>query len=156
MRLFRHWKMILGLMAIFGAGVGTGGIGTLLVLHHIFTRPEPTQRWAEARLKEMEKRLKLTPEQQAKIRPIVEKAARQFRDIGAEAFDKIIFTAGKTHEEVAKELTPVQQVEFRKMRQQVINTLRELAQREINVKASGKRDAAPVRPEMDVPAKVDK
>lgn len=156
MRFLRHWKMILGLMAIFGTGVGTGGVGTLVVLHRVFTSPVPTQHWANARLADLEQKLKLTPEQKAKIRPIVENAARRFREIGAEAFDKIIATANATHDEVAKELTPEQQAEFNKLRPQIIAALRELAQREISVKAHGKRSAAPERPESEVPAKVDK
>lgn len=154
-RLFRHWKMILGLMAIFGTGVGTGGVGTLVVLHRVFTSPVPTQHWADARLSELEARLRLTPEQKAMIRPIVEKAARRFREIGGEAFDKIIATAQEAHAEVAKELTPEQKAEFNRLRPQVIAALRELAQREISVKAHGRRSEAPVRPELDVPAKVD-
>ena len=166
MRFLRHWKMILGLMALFGAGVGTGGIGTLVVLHRVFTSPEPVQRWTDARLWEMEQKLKLTPEQKAKVRPMIESAARRFREIGGEAFEKIIATAEQTHDEVAKELTAEQQAEFQKMRPQVIAKLRELAQREISVKAHGERSPGPQRPEFETssesvspppapPAKVD-
>jgi hypothetical protein len=158
--------MILGLLALFGAGVGTGGIGTIMVLHRVFTSPEPVQRWTDARLWELEQKLKLTPEQKTKIRPMVESAARRFREIGGEAFEKIIATAEQTHDEVAKELTADQQAEFRKMRPQIIAKLRELAQREISVKAHGKRSPGPQRPKMetsdesvpppaDLPAKVD-
>jgi hypothetical protein len=152
MRILRHWKMIIGLMAIFGAGVGTGGVGTLVVLRRVFTTPEPVQRWVDARVRELESKLKLTPEQKLRIRPIIEKAGGRFRDIGAEAFGKIMATAGQTHDEVAQELTPAQQIEFKKMRQQVIARLRELAQREINVKAHGNRSPGPQRPDLETPA----
>lgn len=157
MSILRHWKMIVGLMAIFGTGVGTGGVGTLVVLHKVFTSPVATQRWTDSKLTDLEEKLKLTAEQKRRIRPIVEKAARRFREIGGEAFDKIIATAEQTHAEVAKELTPEQQPEFNRMRPKVIAALRELAQREISVKANDKKEksATSPLPDLSVPAKVD-
>lgn len=134
MRLLRHWKMILGLGAIFGAGVGTGAVGAVTLIIHIVTKPEPVKQWVDARLKELDARLKLTPEQREKIRPIVEKASARFRQIGAMAFDEIIVTARETHEEVARELSPEQRSEFNRYRQEVIAKLRELAQKEIVMK----------------------
>lgn len=155
MILFRHWKMIIGLMAIFGAGVGTGGVGTILLLQRVFSSPVATQRWADDKLADLDHKLKLSPEQKTKIRPIIVAAAERLRAIGGEAFDKIITTAEQAHADVAKELTPEQKVEFNKLRKQVINSLRELSQREISVKGSGKHGAAPARPETEIPAKVD-
>ena len=155
MRFLRHWKMILGLLAIFVAGVGTGGVGTIVVLHRVFTKPVVSRNWADARLRDLETRLKLTPEQKERIKPIAERTADRFRAIGGEAFEKILVTARETHEEIGKELTPEQQAEFNRLRPQVISALRELAQREISVKGQGGRSEAPARPELDLPAKVD-
>lgn len=134
MRLFRHWKMILGLGAIFSAGVGTGAVSAVAIIVHLVTKPEPMKQWVDARLKELDNRLKLTPEQRNKIRPIVEKASARFRQIGAMAFDEIIVTAKETHEEVARELSPEQRSELNKYRQEIIAKLRELAQKEIVLK----------------------
>jgi hypothetical protein len=156
MILFRHWRMIIGLMAIFGAGVGTGGVGTILLLQRIFTTPIATQRWVDDKLADLDRKLKLSPEQKAKIRPIIVAAAERLRAIGGETSDKIIATAEQAHADVAKELTPEQNVEFNKLRKQVINTLRDLSQREITLKGSGKHGSAPARPETEIPAKVEK
>lgn len=134
MSLFRHWKMILGLGAIFGSGFLTGVVTSVATIVHLVNKPEPVKQWVEARLKELDHRLKLTPEQRERIRPIVEKASARFRKIGAEAFSEIIVTAKETHEEVSKELTPEQRTEFNKYRQEVIAKLRELAQKEIVMK----------------------
>ncbi|MFZ4765378.1 MAG: hypothetical protein ACOYMN_10530 [Roseimicrobium sp.] len=153
MSLLRHWKLVLGLMAIFGAGVGTGAVGTVVLLQRIFTRPEPAKRWADSRLGELEARLKLSPQQKEKLRPIIEDASQRFREIGAETFSKIMATAEQTQGRFASVLSPEQQVEFQRMRPQVTAKLRELAQREINVKAHGQRSEAPVRPEMEAPEK---
>jgi hypothetical protein len=154
MILFRHWKMIIGLMAIFGAGVGTGGVGTILLLQRIFSKPLATQRWADDKLADLDRKLKLSPEQKAKIRPIIVTAAERLKAIGGEASDQIIVTAVQAHADVAKELTPEQTIEFNKLRKQVINTLRDLSQREIAIKGSGKHGAAPVRPETEIPGKI--
>lgn len=134
MRLFRHWKIVLGLGAIFGAGVITGVVTSVATIVHVVTKPEPIKQWVEARLKELDNRLKLTPEQREKIRPIVERASARFRQIGSMAFDEIIVTAKETHEELARELSPEQRSEFNKYRQEVVAKLRELAQKEIVLK----------------------
>jgi hypothetical protein len=155
MILFRHWKMIIGLMAIFGAGVGTGGVGTILLLQRIFSSPVATQRWTDDKLADLDRRLKLSPEQKAKIRPIIVAAAERLKAIGGEASEQIITTAAQAHADVAKELTPEQTIEFNKLRKQVMNTLRELSQREITIKGSRKHSAAPPRPEAENPAKAD-
>jgi hypothetical protein len=151
MRLLRHWKMILGLMAIFATGVGTGGVAVIVLLHRVVTTPVSSQRWVDSRMADLERKLKLTPEQKGKIQPIVEGAVERMRGIGGEAFEKIIATAEQAHADVAKELTPEQQVEFNKLRKQIINNLRELSQREISVKGAGRHGDAPQRPAMEAP-----
>jgi hypothetical protein len=130
-------------------------VGTILLLQRIFSSPVATQRWADDKLADLDRRLKLSPEQKTKIRPIIVTAAERLRAIGADAFDQIVTTAEKAHADVAKELTPEQQVEFNKLRKQVINSLRDLSQREITVKGAGKHGAAPQRPAAEIPAKVD-
>lgn len=135
MKLFRHWKMVGGLMAIFAAGMGTGAIGTVMLLHRVFTRAEPQDRWVTARLADLEKSLKLTPEQKQRLRPIVDRAGMRFRDIGSDAYAEITRIAGETRDELARELTPEQKAKFEEMRPQVLAKLRELAQREITVRA---------------------
>ncbi len=151
MILLRHWKMILGLMALFGTGVGTGGVGTIVLLNRVFSSPIDTDRWVNSRMDDLDRRLKLTPEQKAKIRPIVTAAAERFRAIGEETFNNIIATAEQTHADVAKELTPQQQVEFSKLREDVIAKLRSLSQRQISVKAARKVAAESLPHEAEVP-----
>lgn len=152
MRLLRHWKMILGLMAIFGTGVGTGGVGTIFLLYKTFTRPVITQRWVDDRMAELDLKLTLTPEQEGKIRPIVQSAAERFQTIGTETFDEIRATAEQAHADVAKELTPEQQVEFKKLRPKVLNALRDLSQRAINVRSSSNRGTTQTAPDAAPPA----
>jgi hypothetical protein len=142
MRFLRHWKMVMGLMAIFGAGVGTGGIGTIVALRRIFTRPQPQETWVNARLGDLERRLKISPEQKQRIRPIVESASLRIRDIGGDSYERIMSVAQETLVEISRELTPEQQDEFSRLRPQVFSVLRDLTQREINVR-SAKAGAPP-------------
>ncbi len=134
-RLFRHWKLIFGLLAIFAVGMATGVIGTVVLLHRVFTRPEPQAAWVDARLGDLSKHLNLTAEQRAKLKPVVDRAGRRFREIGKDAFEDIVRVAEETRTELAKELTPEQRAEFDRLRPQVIAKLREVAQREITVRA---------------------
>src|SRR3954466_566850 len=146
MILLRHWKMIVGLMALFGTGVGTGGVGTIVLINRIFTTPVNIDSWVNDRMTDLDRRLKLTPEQKSKIRPIVTEAAERFRAFGDEAHDNVITTAEQAHADVAKELTPTQQVEFNKMRKGVIDNLRTLFQRQINFRAARKHSTPPSGP----------
>jgi hypothetical protein len=155
MRLLRRWKLILGLLAIFVAGVGTGGVGVIILLQRVFTTPVANQRWTEDRLVDLEKKLKLTPEQKEKIRPIVAGTVARFRALGGDTFDKIRTLAGEAHAEVSKELTPEQQAEFNKMRPQILSALRDLSQREIGVRSRLRREAASPGENTDIPAKLD-
>jgi hypothetical protein len=155
MRLLRRWKLILGLMAIFVAGVGTGGVGVILLLQRVFTTPVANQRWTEDRLVDLEKKLKLTPEQKEKLRPVVAGTVARFRTLGGETFEKIRAAADQVHAEVSRELTPEQQAEYNKLRPQVLSALRDLAQREIGVRSRNRRDATAPRENTEIPAKLD-
>jgi hypothetical protein len=138
-RLLRHWKMILGLMAIFAAGVGTGAVGMVMIIVKAVSSPVVNHRWTDERLADLDRKLVLTPEQKAKIRPIVLSAAERFRALGNETFEKLLAAADQTYEEVARELTPEQRVELEKMRPQAVAALRDLCQREISVRSRARR-----------------
>jgi hypothetical protein len=156
MRLLRRWKLILGLLAIFVAGVGTGGVGVIILLQRVFTTPVASQRWTDDRVKDLEQKLKLTPEQKDKIRPIVASTVARFRALGGETFDKIRTLAEEAQAELSKELTPEQQAEFNKLRPQILSALRDLSQREIGVRSRARREAASQRETpSEVPAKLD-
>jgi Spy/CpxP family protein refolding chaperone len=88
-----------------------------------------------ARLAELERRLKITPEQKQRIRPIVESAGMHIRDIGGESYERIVSVAQETQEEISRELSPEQREEFNRLRPQVISILRDLTQREITVRS---------------------
>ena len=76
-----QWKLIAGFILVFIAGGISGAfLGGLYARHHFFAfhRPE----LIGGRMKErLRAELNLTPEQVAKISPIIDKTAVQLRDI---------------------------------------------------------------------------
>ena len=130
-----RWKTIFGLTAIFVVGFIAGGITSIAVVYRIITRPEPVKHWADSRLKDLETRLKLTPEQKAKIEPIVQEAGGTIREIGGRSFVEIAALAKTTQERIAQELTAEQREQFARLEKPVLAKVTEWAQKEITVKS---------------------
>ena len=135
MRKSWRWKTIFGLTAIFGVGFAAGGITSLAVVYKIITRPEAVKHWADSRLKDLEKRLNLTPEQKAKIEPIVHDAGGKVREIGARSFVEIAAIAKSAQVRISEELTPEQREQFAKLEKPVLAKVTEWAQKEITVRS---------------------
>ncbi len=129
MRILRHWKAILGLSAIFGAGFFTGAIGLLIVaINH--PQPDQLNRWANQRFKEYERRLKLTPDQKVKIKPMVQEARDQIRAVVRNGVEQTVPILDKAHAQVSPELTPKQREEFDKIHREMVDRLREFEKKE--------------------------
>lgn len=131
MRLLRHWKMILGLLAIFIAGMGTGGFLAIAGIIKIVKHQAKPEVWLDARMAEMDHKLKLTPEQKAKIRPLLEGVVDQFHGIVNQGFADFLIVIGEAHDKVNAELTPEQREEWSKMRNNAMKHWREFAREEV-------------------------
>lgn len=131
MRVLRHWKMILGLLAIFAAGVGTGGFLAVagiikLVRHH--SKPEV---WVDARLKELDRRLRLTTEQRERIRQVMAGTVDQFHGIVDRGLGEFLRVVAESHDKVNAELTPEQQREWAALREEAMKRWRQFAREEV-------------------------
>jgi Spy/CpxP family protein refolding chaperone len=138
MRSSWRWKTIFGLTAIFGVGFIAGGITSIAVVYKIITRPEAVKHWADSRLKDLEGRLKLTPEQKAKIEPIVQDAGGKVREVGARSFVEIAAIAKSAQGRISEQLTPEQRKEFEKLDKPILAKVTEWAQKEITMKSREK------------------
>jgi len=103
-----QWKLVAGFILVFVAG-GTSGafLGGLYAQHHFleFHRPE----LIGARMKDrLRAELKLTPEQVAKISPIIDKAAVQLREIRRDTARRVHETIADAHRQMAVNLTDEQ------------------------------------------------
>ena len=115
------WKLIAGFILVFVAGGISGAfLGGLYARHLFFGFHHPEQ--IGARMKErLRTELNLTPEQVAKISPIIDKTAVQLRDIQRETGRRVHETMAETHRQMAANLTDeqrqkLQQIEERHRR----------------------------------------
>ncbi len=103
-----QWKLIAGFILVFVAGGITGALLGGLYARHLFVefhRPEQIG----ARMKErLRTELNLTPEQVAKISPIIDKTAAQLRDIRRETGRRVHETIAEAHRQMAANLTDEQ------------------------------------------------
>ena len=115
------WKLIVGFILVFVAGGISGGfLGGLYARHLFFGFHHPEQ--IGARMKErLRTELNLTPEQVAKISPIIDKTAVQLREIRRETGRRVHETISESHGQMAANLTDeqrqkLQQIEERHRR----------------------------------------
>jgi hypothetical protein len=75
------WKLIAGLLLVFVLGILVGSVGTAFYLKHRFT---PLTKEPKARktfiMKRLSEKLDLTPDQQAKIEPIINQMIEKRRE----------------------------------------------------------------------------
>jgi Spy/CpxP family protein refolding chaperone len=115
------WKLIAGFILVFVAGGISGAfLGGMYARHLFFGFHHPEQ--IGARMKErLRTELKLTPEQVAKISPIIDKTVAQLRDIRRETGRRVHETIAESHRQMAANLTDeqrqkLQQIEERHRR----------------------------------------
>ena len=130
MSILRHWKVILGLLALFLAGMATGMVLTVGGIVKIVSHQSRPEVWVKGRTAELNKALKLTPEQQQKLGSILDRAAGRVREVIGTGFASMIDIVQETHEEINKELTPEQQKQFDKIRAEHLKRWREFAKKE--------------------------
>ncbi|MCE0483082.1 MAG: hypothetical protein LV479_02455 [Methylacidiphilales bacterium] len=117
----QQWKPGLALSLIFVVGMITGGALTLAFAPAFFLRPPPP---GEAQIKNhligyLTRRLDLTPDQQAKIKPILADAARQMQGVHREEVGRISQILEKANAQIATILTPEQQARLQKLQKEM-------------------------------------
>ena len=119
-----NWKVSLSLVAIFLAGAVTGGVLTLRVVKRIAAQQGQFEKLPSLILSRMQSRLKLTPEQTARIQPAVDQAARDLRDLRSTAGTTILATLATLETQIERELTSEQKPQFEKIRRDLRNRIR--------------------------------
>ena len=110
-----QWKLIAGFLLVFIAGGVTGGF---FGAHHARDRffRAPHRGFLKERMGErLRVELKLTPEQVAKIAPIIDKSTEQLETIRTETARRVHETMKQAHEEMAASLTDEQREKLKKM-----------------------------------------
>jgi len=116
-----QWKFIVGFILVFIAGGITGAfLGGLYARHLFFEFHHPAL--IGARMKErLRTELNLTPEQVAKISPIIDKTAAQLQTVRQDTGRRVHEVITEAHQEMAANLTAeqrqkLQQIEERHRR----------------------------------------
>jgi len=116
-----QWKLIVGFILVFIAGGITGAfLGGLYARHLFFEFHQPAL--IGARMKErLRTELNLTPDQVAKVSPIIDKTAAQLQKVRQETGRRVHEIMTEAHQEMAANLTDeqrqkLQQIEERHRR----------------------------------------
>jgi Spy/CpxP family protein refolding chaperone len=107
-------KPWLVLAVIFLAGIATGTALTMAWSSHN-SRPPGIRDFKSRWLAHLTERLKLSPDQQEKIEPILTLAGNQVQSLHHDEVERIAQIMEKTNSQIAAILTPDQQVEMQKM-----------------------------------------
>jgi Spy/CpxP family protein refolding chaperone len=131
-----QWKLIGGFILVFIAGGITGAFfGGLHARHLFFEFHHPGL--IAVRMKErLRTELKLTPEQVAKISPIVDKTAAQLKQIRRDTGRRVHQIMTEAHREMAVNLTDEQRLKLQKIEERHRHRLHAHGPREPTPEAS--------------------
>ena len=111
------WKLIAGFLLVFLVGGLTGAfLGASHVRHFLFKhhhRGDISERMRER----MRRELDLTPEQVARISPILDRAAAQLQQMRRDTGQRVREILDETHRQIAPTLTDEQRQELQRMKE---------------------------------------
>ena len=110
-----QWKLIAGFLLVFVAGGVTGAfVGGSYARYHFFELHHPER--IGGRMKDrLRAELNLTPEQLAKISPIIDKTTAQMRDIRRDTGQRVREIIADAHRQMAAELTDEQRQKLKQI-----------------------------------------
>jgi len=111
------WKLIAGFVLVFIAGGVTGVFLSAAVARHCLMGPAHHGLVAERMRERLTAQLKLTPDQVAKISPIIDKAGTQLEQIRRETGRRVHETFADSHREMSAYLTDEQRAKLEQIRQ---------------------------------------
>jgi hypothetical protein len=110
MKILKYWKVILTIVLVFAAGFVTGSVLTFVHFKRAFERGFTVENYNAMTMQFLHQELKLTPEQEPKVRAIVEESGRQF----GQTFGQAVRVSGtnlvESWRRIDQVLTPGQRV----------------------------------------------
>ena len=115
------WKLVAGFVLVFVAGGIAGAAFGGFYTRHLFFEAHRPGRMGDRMKERLRTELRLTPEQVAKVSPIVDKTATQLREIRRDTGRRVHEIMAEAHKEIAVNLTDeqrqkLQQIEERHRR----------------------------------------
>ncbi|MEY2557884.1 MAG: hypothetical protein QOE34_1309 [Verrucomicrobiota bacterium] len=112
------WKMACAFLLVFAAGATTGGLFSTLHMKSHFLGP-PHSGEVGGRMREhLRRALDLTPEQAAKISPIVDTTSAKLEAIRIETAQRVRTVMEESEKQIAPELSPEQMKKLQAMKQE--------------------------------------
>jgi hypothetical protein len=116
MNSIARWKIVLSLIAIFLAGSVTGGLLTIAIVKHEVRRQSDPNQWVQLTMQRWKSRLRLTPAQEEKLKPIVETTVNELRTLRTSDLRQSDEIFSRAQARIDPELTPDQRERLKKMR----------------------------------------
>ena len=88
MRIFRHWKIALGLLLVFAAGAVAGSVATHHFIAQALEQSLKFENWTAGAMRVMQDKLDLTADQHQKIQAIVEQTGGEFKGVFSKTLDE--------------------------------------------------------------------
>jgi hypothetical protein len=110
MRRFFRWQLVAVLALVFLAGGVAGSLTTVILLKRGLVQGLKFEHWTDAVMKTLRQDLQLTPDQEPKVRALVEETGRQLKatlDEGIAQSGRIVVELGRN---LDRELTPEQRM----------------------------------------------
>ena len=116
------WRIALGLVLVFAAGVATGLFAGAWHSRHRFLVRHGEM--GGDRLRDhFRRQLDLTPEQAGQVDPILEETAKRLHEVRTETSQRVAQIMEQSHRELAPHLTPEQQARIERMKQRHLRIL---------------------------------
>jgi Spy/CpxP family protein refolding chaperone len=112
------WKLAFAFLLVFVAGVTTGGLLSTLHVRRHFLGPPHSGEMGDRMREHLRRALNLTPEQAAKIAPIVDATSAKLEAIRVETAQRVRNAMEESERQISPELTPEQQEKLHKMKLQ--------------------------------------
>ena len=117
------WWFAVALVVVFSAGVASGLFAGARHGRRVFVSKHP--HFTGDRMREhLRRELQLTPEQEQKVAPVIDRAAAELDAIRQETQQRVAKTMNDSHQEIAPLLNPDQRERLGSMRDRHIRFLR--------------------------------
>ena len=111
------WKLIAGFLLVFLAGVLTGAFVGGSHVRHFFFKHHHRGDISERMRERLRRELDLTPEQVARISPILDRAAAQLQQMRRDSGQRVRGILDETHRQIAPTLTDEQRQKLQRMKE---------------------------------------
>src|SRR5205823_4897765 len=110
------WKLAFACLLVFVAGGTTGGLLCSMHVRRHFLGPPHSGEVVERMREHMQRALDLTPEQAAKIAPVVDATSAKLEAIRVETAQRVRSTMEEAERQISPELSPEQQKKLQKLK----------------------------------------